>query len=262
MTFFWNLYRLFQRIALNFKKLPYQTEWVELPDIEKVVEEISGSPTEQNSDGTYRYTLPVIRDLSTGAVVSDSEAIAHYLDDTYPAPKYPTLFPSFDTLGFPSTRFVTSTAILSFRQLLSVYGRATMAITFPAGNSILNPVSEAHNRVRKEKLVSSIYGKPTTLEDLSPPGPVRDAAWVEVRKGLEKIYQVLDKNRIYSDKEREKLVFFFGETPSYADICLLASLMHIKSVLQENEEWKMILDWSEGRFGNFLEATKEWQTIL
>ena len=242
--------------------MPYQTEWVELPDIEKVVREIGGLPTAKNSDGTDHYTLPAIRDLSTGAVVTDSDAIAHYLDVTYPAPNYPTLFPSFDTLGFPSTKLITYTAVSSFRQLLSVYGRATMAITFPAGNSILNPVSEVHNRVRKEKLVSTMYGKPTTLEDLSPPGPTRDAAWVEVRKGLEKIYQVLDKNRIYSDKEGEKLVFFFGETPSYADICLLASLMHIKSVLQENEEWKMILDWSEGRFGNFLEATKEWQTIL
>src|SRR5205807_8963152 len=31
-----------------------------------------------------KYTVPVIKDPNTGAVVSDSHAIAKYLDDTYP----------------------------------------------------------------------------------------------------------------------------------------------------------------------------------
>jgi len=43
------------------------------------LEAIGASPTAEN-----RYTVPVIKDPNTGAIVSDSLAIAEYLDKTYP----------------------------------------------------------------------------------------------------------------------------------------------------------------------------------
>ncbi|KAK0237554.1 hypothetical protein EDD85DRAFT_789711 [Armillaria nabsnona] len=64
----------------------YQTVYVELPDIEALAKKTGASPTSTKPDGVSPfYTIPIIQDGSTGAVVSDSAAIAAYLDKTYPS---------------------------------------------------------------------------------------------------------------------------------------------------------------------------------
>ncbi|KAK0203379.1 hypothetical protein DFS33DRAFT_1330724 [Desarmillaria ectypa] len=81
------------RYSLNMKKLPYQTVYVELPDIEALAKRIGAAPTGTKRDGiTPLYTIPIIQDHATGAVVSESAAIAEYLDITYPPG--PTLIPA------------------------------------------------------------------------------------------------------------------------------------------------------------------------
>ncbi len=75
------------------KKLPYQTIFLELPDIEPLAKQIGAAPTGTRRDGvTPLYTVPIIHDHATGAVVSESAAIAAYLDRTYPSG--PTLVPA------------------------------------------------------------------------------------------------------------------------------------------------------------------------
>ncbi|KAJ7136022.1 hypothetical protein C8R44DRAFT_769497 [Mycena epipterygia] len=78
------------RYALNFKRVHYRTEWVELPDVASVRQKIGAAPVRKFWDGSSFHTLPVIHDASTGQVVGDSFDIALYLDKTYPAG--PTLF--------------------------------------------------------------------------------------------------------------------------------------------------------------------------
>ncbi|KAJ8699426.1 hypothetical protein PTI98_002541 [Pleurotus ostreatus] len=46
------------RYALNIKGIPYQTVWVEYPDIEAVCKKIGASPTGEEAP---HYTLPVIK---------------------------------------------------------------------------------------------------------------------------------------------------------------------------------------------------------
>ncbi|KAK0229539.1 hypothetical protein EDD85DRAFT_957296 [Armillaria nabsnona] len=68
------------RYALN---LPYQTVYVELPAVEALAKKIGASPTSTKPDAVSPfYTIPIIQDDSTGAVVSD---LAGYLDKTYPS---------------------------------------------------------------------------------------------------------------------------------------------------------------------------------
>lgn len=77
------------RYSLNFKGIPYKTIWLEYPDIEPTMRSIGAAPT-TNAGGKTMYTLPVIvdpfRPTSSGGpiVVSDSWAIAEYLDNAYP----------------------------------------------------------------------------------------------------------------------------------------------------------------------------------
>ncbi|KAJ7574088.1 hypothetical protein C8J56DRAFT_757479, partial [Mycena floridula] len=71
------------RYALNFKGLQYKTQWVEYCDIEQVSKALGAKPTDIKARKPL-YTLPMIYDDSTGAMVTDSIAIAEYLDITYP----------------------------------------------------------------------------------------------------------------------------------------------------------------------------------
>ncbi|KAK1227409.1 hypothetical protein PQX77_009594 [Marasmius sp. AFHP31] len=72
------------RYALNVKRVHYQTEWVDLPDITNVRKRLNAAPVRKFADGEDFYTLPVIQDQEKGEVVGDSFDIAVYLDKTYP----------------------------------------------------------------------------------------------------------------------------------------------------------------------------------
>ena len=80
------------RFCLNMKGLPYKTVWVEYPDIETLCKKIGSTPTFTRRSREPLYSLPVIYDPNTKSVVSDSGAIARYLDRTYPDTR--TLIPA------------------------------------------------------------------------------------------------------------------------------------------------------------------------
>lgn len=77
-------YWLFDRITLNYKRIPYRTIWAEFADAQKLCKQIGATPTTHYADGTPRYTLPTIHDPNTGRIISDSYDIARYLDEQYP----------------------------------------------------------------------------------------------------------------------------------------------------------------------------------
>jgi hypothetical protein len=74
-------------LCLDFKGVPYKTEWVEWPNIKTVYEKHGIEATSFNPDGSPRYTMPVIHAPSTGITISDSFVIAKYLDKTHPTPQ-------------------------------------------------------------------------------------------------------------------------------------------------------------------------------
>ncbi|PSR72266.1 hypothetical protein PHLCEN_2v11858 [Hermanssonia centrifuga] len=109
------------RYSLNYKGLPYRTEWVEYPDIEVLCIRIGAPPT-STKHGRPRYTLPVIYDPSTNSVISDSVDIAKYLDETYP--DTPKLLPAgteafqamfldsvWPSIGFPALKIFVSRTV-------------------------------------------------------------------------------------------------------------------------------------------------------
>ncbi|CAE6423092.1 unnamed protein product [Rhizoctonia solani] len=83
------------RLTLNYKRIPYRVEYISFPDVTRKSKELGVKPT--NPDGEIKYTLPMIADPSSDpngkpTYVADSFNIAVYLDETYPAPKYPAVF--------------------------------------------------------------------------------------------------------------------------------------------------------------------------
>lgn len=80
------------RLALNYKSIPYRTEWVEYPQIESLAQRLGVKPTSLKADRVMpEYTLPIIHDESTGVSIANSLPIALYLEETYPGS--PRLFP-------------------------------------------------------------------------------------------------------------------------------------------------------------------------
>lgn len=87
------------RLALNFKGLPFATSWVPLPDVANVRRNLNVPPVRKFADGTDFFTLPIIEDPSTEALVGDSFDIAAYLQKKYPDSGAGDLFPP-QTLDF------------------------------------------------------------------------------------------------------------------------------------------------------------------
>ncbi|KAG0270861.1 hypothetical protein BGZ95_001421 [Linnemannia exigua] len=81
------------RYALNFKKIPYSTSWVQQPDISKVRRALGIPAARKFGDGSDFHTLPVLSDPTHNALIGDSFDIAIYLQKTYPDSGSGNLFP-------------------------------------------------------------------------------------------------------------------------------------------------------------------------
>jgi len=226
------------RTALQYKGVPFQTEWVEYPDIEPTLKKLGVPPTGKWSDGKDQYTLPMLHDSSTGKYVGDSMDIAEYLDKTFP--DKPLLFP-----------FNSHAAIRVFDIHLSQTAIKTMMpIGVPHVGHKLNAASYEHFRVTREAFLG---GK---LEEISPPGPKRDAHMQIMKEGWSKIAD------LYASNGDGNLPFFFGDTFSYADCIVLGFMVWMRTVLGADcTEWKQFMSWSGGRWAKFVELTKDYQTV-
>ncbi|KAJ7790382.1 hypothetical protein B0H14DRAFT_2939884 [Mycena olivaceomarginata] len=190
------------RYALNFKGIPYTTIWLEYPEIEEKCKEIGASPTKNKPDGRPHYTLPMIHDLSTGAVISDSAKIAAYLDATYP--DKPMLMPA-GTAGLHRAFEDAAHALIS---PIYPYG-------LPATHKNLNPVSAEYFRRTREV--------------------TRDAVeWKKLKDGFGKLDEWIRVNGPESP-------YFMGGTPCYADLWTAAYVLWIRLVLpgkwEEVKSW-------------------------
>jgi len=80
----WNPNTWKARAALNLKSLPYQTLWIEYPDLAPTFSSF-GIPSNPVSESPWLYAAPATR-LPDGSYVMDSRAIALALDKLYPEP--------------------------------------------------------------------------------------------------------------------------------------------------------------------------------
>ncbi|KAG2031928.1 hypothetical protein BDR03DRAFT_1002879 [Suillus americanus] len=146
--------------CLGHKGLPYEVIWVEFCEIAATMKGIGASPT-----AGERYTVPVIKDLNTGAVVSDSHVIAKYLDETYPdKPLIPhgthVLIETFETL-FINTVMMPSFKLLAVRTL-----------------EIQNDISRGMFIESRLKMF-----RETRWDDMAPEGKAQEM-WAALKKGL------------------------------------------------------------------------------
>lgn len=208
------------------------TTWVEFHDVARVCEELGVKPMPTSNPP---YTLPVIYDPSTKALVSDSAVIARYLDEKFP--NTPKLIPAgTDTLHASFDAAFMSTLLIKW-----------LYVFIPALNPQLSPKSQEYFRSTRE----AVFGK---LEEMAPVGPVRDGRMKDLRDAFSTIAKWHEMDGVPKE-------FVMGDKMCYADLTIAAFLLPMKKVLGENsEEWQAInKQWDGGRWGRLLSAVAKYE---
>lgn len=216
------------RFVLGYKNLPFETVWVEYPDIAPKFKEIGASPLKLQ-DGSERYTVPVLSDPNTGALITDSWVIAEYLDETYPEKP---IFPN-GTKGL----------IMAFEPTLRALEGASFRFSLFRSSQILNERSREYFIATRQVTLGD------KVDEWSPEGPTREAHWEIIEKSF------YGSAKAWYDKVEGPWVM--GDTFSYADILLAVRSLWFKRVYRD-DEWKRIASLHDGKWEKLLaEVEKE-----
>ncbi len=182
-------------------------------------------------DGSPKYTIPIIQDHFTGAVVSDSPAIAAYLDKTYPS-SGPVLIPP-GTLALQLA--FTDAVEAAFEHLRLPLFYADFATKLNDGTAV--PLREK-------------FG----VKLIAPEGEEREKMWATTRENLGRM------NKWFEGSESD---FVVGDEPCFADTVISGFFWLIRSTVgRESEEWKNIATWHHGRWGKHLDRFKPYETVV
>ncbi|THV00668.1 hypothetical protein K435DRAFT_932438 [Dendrothele bispora CBS 962.96] len=222
------------RYSLNFKGIPYKTVWVEYPDIEKTIKDLGIAASATKPDGkTPHYTVPAIYDPATKTGLSDSFAIAKYLDEKYP--DKPTLVPR----GTEALQKAYIDAMMSKFDALWQF-------MFPKTTWILNEKSEEpFRRTRKQKFEK-------TMEEMYPQGEKRKEEWKRLEEGLGQIDKWYGKEDILVMGGEDKVCF--------ADFAFAGFVIWIRILFgKESEEWKDVSGWQNERWGRMIQTLEKYE---
>jgi len=250
------------RYALNFKGLPYKTEWVEYPDIKPHCLKIGATYSDIEASGEPYYSLPVIHDPNTSQTIVDSFQIALYLERQYP--DTPKLFP------------VPNTESLVHGSSMAIFRGPIFPMIVAGVCAILNEKSAAYFRETREAMYT-----PRTLEDVSY-GSGEDSEeykklWSDLEKGLGLLGKRMDLSVSGGGKSGP---YVMGDTLSYIDFMIAAVFVWARrawagpSVLKEgtldeqnvdadsSEEWDKVCSLDDGRWRKYAELFTEYETVV
>ncbi|KAJ7644271.1 hypothetical protein FB45DRAFT_897413 [Roridomyces roridus] len=219
------------RYALNLKGLAYRTIWVEYPDIPEKCMAIGAEPSMMRKDGSPYYSLPVIQDPNTGAIISESLRICEYLDATYPE-TYKLVPPGTYTLQ------------KGYRAGYDTATDGSIPFIMPAIARILRPRSAEHFVRTRE--VS--FGK--KLTEMTPTGEEREVAWNKFKMGFERVVKWMKEGEPY----------IMGDRIMYPDLMIAGEMQwFIAGFGRDSEEWKDIETWQGGRWGKLVDDLKKYE---
>ncbi|OAL36631.1 hypothetical protein AYO20_03963 [Fonsecaea nubica] len=192
------------RLMLNYKRIPYQTIFVEFPDIEPTLKGLGIAPSSGTSSSSQiKYTVPAIHHVSSNTSMMESGAIAQFLESTYPDPPVPLT----SELG----REIET-------QARAVAGKVFRASILPREVHILSPRGQEYFRRTRE----APLGDHRRLEDLLDEAK-EDESWAAVDDGMRAVGELMRTNRADGP-------FVLGARPSYTDFFIAGSLQNARVV--------------------------------
>lgn len=244
------------RLALSFKRVPFRTTWVDLLDIADVRKGLNCPAVRKLDDGSDFYTLPMLRDPSSGTVVGDSFDIANYLEDTFPD-SGGCLFPAHSTrtgLGYQSPYKDTSfCAPLTCR-------RGGKNGDYAAFNVNVDATFTAHTVLVGQYLpfnpetaerVKAVFAKRAHLvswEEVFIHGEAREQLKASFHEGLTSLAQLF--------KVHETGPYLEGKEANYADL-IVGGWVNMLSTTLPEEEWREFRAWHGGVFARLHDALQE-----
>ncbi|PFH46914.1 hypothetical protein AMATHDRAFT_50685 [Amanita thiersii Skay4041] len=225
-----NIWRI--RFILNYKRLRYQTVWLEFHDVENQLRAIGAPPSAFRVDRTPIYTLPVLVDPTKNArapeILSNTNLIAEFLEATYPArPVFPEGSRAMQTL------FVHYIQEVFVQPLLP----------------IMVPLSHPQFRGGTQGAYGGVVPNPLG-------GPQQEQAWAQVKEQFDFLAMILDKNSGDGDATVAQ-----GREVSYADFSLCSVLIWIER-MAPHEVWARIRAWNGGRWARLHERCREYMDEL
>lgn len=209
------------RFALNYKALPYTTEWLEYPDIKPRLE--------PHLDNVPAYTVPTIR-YTDGRYIRDSRAIADLLEKEHPSPSLHLDSPYLSQLEklFPE---LVGAVIGHFIPLVP--------------KRILSDASQEYwYRTRESRLGMTL----DALEEAR--GGPSDAAWAQAQPSLQKITGWLEEN--------DEGPFFAGKEIGYADFVWAGFLLFFERLGQDKLDQLLRAAGTPETHKKLLAAVRPW----
>jgi len=199
----WSLNPWKARAALNYKNLPYKTEWVEYPDLASTLSS-RGVPKNDGSAAYTDYSAPAAL-LPDGRWVMDSRKIAEKLEILQPMP--PLHMDRGDVID------KTQAAVLE------VFGHLRPEVMPRIPPTFLNPRSAEYF----EETRSKRFGV-SSLAELAKSDQSGDQAWKNAEPSVKKLAEIL--------KEKPGN-YVLGEEISFSDF-VIGGLFHMLKLLDKN----------------------------
>ncbi|KZV67489.1 hypothetical protein PENSPDRAFT_51142 [Peniophora sp. CONT] len=227
--------------ALNIKGLPYKTEWLSFSEIEPKMKELGLGPHPSSIGAkgiaSIAYSVPTI--IDNGKILTESFAIAQYLDKVYP--NTPALVAP-GTAGLQQAYLDTV-----FRPLVNA---CFPIICYPIFEQCcMAPADSEHFRRTREEWFGGVK-----LEDVAPKGEEK------VKEACETFKKHLDgiAGHVAANGVEGGVLISGGETPNHADTSIAAVLISIVKLMgREHELSRVILEhpWA----GKFLQVFSKWE---
>jgi glutathione S-transferase len=238
--------RLSRRFLLNYKGLPYKTEWVLHENVKANNQALGLEPT---STQFPQWTLPAIRDARPGTepvAIADSVKIADYLEATY-----------------PERPLATAALRASQKAHTDTIDRCILANLLPivVPNAVEN--LDGSNRIyfteSRPSVIGTAYFFMLASTDVGSPGTSteqdHEALWVAFRAGMDELAAYIN-----GIEHGERSFFSAGSEPIYADLHL-ASFFPIL-MLGSTSPWEAVKDWNDGLWARaYDEYAKYLQTL-
>ncbi|TVY83084.1 Glutathione S-transferase-like protein [Lachnellula suecica] len=219
----WSLNPWKIRMALNFKGLDYQTDWIEYPDIvNRLSPHVPPNPPD-DSPGYTKYSIPAMQ-FPDGSYVMESKSIAARLEKEHPTP----------------SMHLDSPLIEKVEKLIPPVAKALIGELMPkVPTNVLNPTSKEYfERTRAERL-----GKPLDEFGKAMGG---EEAWENAKPELKALGEAVEENGG---------PFVMGSTPSYADFVVVGLLQFYKVI--DEKMFQRVVE-IEPVLGKLYDASKPW----
>lgn len=212
------------RLALNYKGIPYETRWVEYPEIAPLFKSFGIAP---NSAGSMPYTVPAIQ-MPDGRYIMDSVKIAQALDVHQPSPSL--------HLGSPRVE-QTQEAVELINKALAPVSRPRVP------EMVLNSGSiEYFSRTRSQR-----FGMP--LEELARSELAGEAAWTGAAEGLAQVRSVLAEDKTGP--------YVMGAEPGFADFVLAGFWRFMQVLDRQGDLFGRLMKYDES-FPEHFTACEKW----